>query len=141
MQPRKLIVFGSVFAAGMITGGLTIGYINDKVTQTMVGTAYGEAIEAYNSGEPYKAIGMFFISTVHDPNRYLPYAYLGDIFSELGSNQVALDMYNKALSNTYKKQDLGMLEELDTKEINNDRTKIQKKIYSIKGDPIQSSVK
>lgn len=130
---RNLAVFGIAFVLGALLGALVVDYMKDRVAATLSSTIYSEAMEAYSNGDKHKSIGLLYTSTIYSPDRYLPYALLGDIFTEIGIKELALELYGQALKNTYKDQDMGIGGEIKEDSIIRDRSKISEKIKAIRG--------
>lgn len=138
MQTKKLATILLVFFFGFLAGAFLMDYVRDRTIQSLSSTVYGQALEAYGHGDNHRAIGLFYASTIYSPNRYLPYAYLGDIYAKFGVDKVAIDLYNKAIANTYLQQDFGVFGDIDNGSIYKDRLTIQDKINKLKNSKTQN---
>lgn len=88
-----------------------------------------EAGRLYDAGDLDKSLGLAYQAIALNPADYSPYSLLGRIYSSSGKKQLALQVYETALANTYND---GNFYARDASVIEADRKRIQEKISALR---------
>ncbi len=92
----------ALIASGILLVGYLLGAIaQQRVTVTLGGitseTNIVEANPALDRNEPARAESLAFEAIPEDPESYLPYQTLGEVFSRRNETEAAISAYSRAI--------------------------------------------
>ena len=92
-----------VLVIGFVAGAAVTDYLQDRYNKASALAAGFMAMDYLKQRDTDRALAFVHQSITLNPDNYSGYYFLGNIYANEGKSDLALEMYEKALTKTYNK--------------------------------------